>query len=81
MNNKGDAPLSIIKRLPIYLRVLENFSKRDLDVISSKSLSKESGFTAEQIRKDLAYFGAFGTRGTGYSIPYLKKKTINNNRS
>ncbi len=73
MSPKGDPPISVIKRLPVYLRVLDNLVKRDIEVVSSKSLSKETGFTAEQIRKDLAFFGAFGTRGTGYTTNYLRE--------
>ena len=67
---------SVIKRLPVYLRILDNLIRRDVEIISSKELSNESGFTAEQIRKDLAYFGAFGTRGTGYNTSYLREKII-----
>ncbi len=69
-------PQSVIKRLPIYLRVLDMLVQRDIDVISSKDLSEETGFTAEQIRKDLAYFGAFGTRGTGYHTEFLRDKIL-----
>ncbi len=67
---------SVIKRLPVYLRILDQLIERRVDMISSKELSKESGFTAEQIRKDLAYFGAFGTRGAGYNTAYLREKII-----
>ena len=67
---------SVIKRLPVYLRILDNLIRRDVEIISSKELSLESGFTAEQIRKDLAYFGAFGTRGTGYNTIYLREKIL-----
>ncbi len=67
---------SVIKRLPIYLRILDQLVQRDIDMISSKDLSTESGFTAEQIRKDLAYFGAFGTRGAGYNTEFLREKII-----
>jgi len=66
----------VIKRLPIYLRILDQLVQRDVELISSKELSNESGFTAEQIRKDLAYFGAFGTRGSGYNTAYLREKII-----
>lgn len=69
---KKDAPKSVVKRLPVYLRILDNLIKRDVEIISSKALSEETGFTAEQIRKDFAYFGAFGTRGTGYNTTYLR---------
>ncbi len=73
---RKDAPKSVIKRLPVYLRILDNLIKRDIEIISSRSLSEETGFTAEQIRKDLAYFGAFGTRGTGYNTNYLRDKLL-----
>lgn len=65
---------SVIKRLPVYLRILDQLIKRRVDMVSSKELSADSGFTAEQIRKDLAYFGAFGTRGAGYNTIYLREK-------
>ncbi len=67
---------SVIKRLPIYLRILDQLIRREVEIISSKELSNESGFTAEQIRKDLAYFGAFGTRGSGYNTVFLREKII-----
>lgn len=67
---------SVIKRLPIYLRILDQLIRREVEMISSRELSNESGFTAEQIRKDLAYFGAFGTRGAGYNTMYLREKLL-----
>lgn len=67
---------SAIKRLPVYLRILDQLIQRKVDMVSSKELSSETGFTAEQIRKDLAYFGAFGTRGAGYNSEYLREKII-----
>lgn len=67
---------SVVKRLPVYLRILDQFVRRDVEIISSKELSSESGFTAEQIRKDLAYFGAFGTRGAGYNTAFLREKIV-----
>ena len=73
---KKDAPKSVVKRLPVYLRILDNLIKRDVEIISSKTLSEETGFTAEQIRKDFAYFGAFGTRGTGYNTVYLRERIL-----
>jgi redox-sensing transcriptional repressor len=32
-----------------------------------------TGFTAAQVRRDLAYFGSFGTRGVGYDIRGLQQ--------
>ncbi len=69
-------PKLVIKRLPIYLRILDQLIRREVDIISSRELSNETGFTAEQIRKDLAYFGAFGTRGTGYNTMFLREKLL-----
>lgn len=73
---KGNIPKSVVKRLPVYLRILDRLVLRDIEIVSSKELSSESGFTAEQIRKDLAYFGAFGTRGTGYTTHYLREQIL-----
>lgn len=73
---RRNAPKSVVKRLPVYLRILDNLIRRDVEIISSRVLSEETGFTAEQIRKDLAYFGAFGTRGTGYNASYLREKLL-----
>ncbi|MBS4023520.1 MAG: redox-sensing transcriptional repressor Rex [Dethiobacter sp.] len=73
---RRNAPKSVIKRLPVYLRILDNLIRRDVEIISSRILSEETGFTAEQIRKDLAFFGAFGTRGTGYNTSYLREKLL-----
>lgn len=67
---------SVVKRLPVYLRILDQLILRKVEMISSKDLSNESGYTAEQIRKDLAYFGAFGTRGAGYNTGYLREKIV-----
>ncbi len=75
MGNK-EVPKSVIKRLPVYLRILDNLVRNDVGIISSRELSDETGFTAEQIRKDLAYFGAFGTRGTGYHTSFLRNKIL-----
>jgi len=46
----------------------------DVDVVSSAELGRLTGFSSEQIRKDLAYFGAFGTRGVGYSTAQLARR-------
>ncbi|HHT47130.1 MAG TPA: redox-sensing transcriptional repressor Rex [Firmicutes bacterium] len=70
------APKSVIRRLPVYLRILDHLIINNVEIISSKELSEETGFSAEQIRKDLAFFGAFGTRGSGYNTDYLRKKIL-----
>ncbi len=69
-------PKIVIKRLPLYLRILDNLIRYDVEIVSSKKLSDITGFSAEQIRKDFAYFGAFGTRGSGYNAKYLRDRIL-----
>lgn len=67
-------PDAAIRRLPVYLRVLEEVLAADGAIISSAELAERTGFSPEQIRKDLAYFGAFGTRGVGYDTALLSRR-------
>ncbi|MES1181091.1 MAG: redox-sensing transcriptional repressor Rex, partial [Verrucomicrobiota bacterium] len=41
---------------------------------SSEALAKAAGVKPTQLRKDLAYFGTFGTRGLGYDVIELSQK-------
>src|SRR6188508_157984 len=65
---------STVRRLSAYLRFLEDFESRGLSTISSEELAKRGGTTSAQVRKDLSFFGSFGKRGLGYSVPELKKE-------
>lgn len=67
-------PDAAVRRLPAYLRVLEELQRERVAVVSSTELSARTGFSPEQIRKDLAYFGAFGTRGVGYETEALARR-------
>lgn len=71
---KTKIPDAAIKRLPVYLRVLEETAAAEVSIISSADLAEKTGFSPEQIRKDLAYFGAFGTRGVGYDTAMLSRR-------
>src|SRR5215510_14068934 len=62
---------STVRRLSAYLRFLEDFENRGLSTISSEELAKRGGTTSAQVRKDLSFFGSFGKRGLGYSVPEL----------
>lgn len=62
---------STVRRLSAYLRFLEDFEQRGLMTISSEELAKRGGTTSAQVRKDLSFFGSFGKRGLGYSVPEL----------
>src|SRR6476660_160713 len=62
---------STVRRLSAYLRFLEDFEGRGLTTISSEELARRGGTTSAQVRKDLSFFGSFGKRGLGYSVPEL----------
>ncbi|NUQ21958.1 MAG: redox-sensing transcriptional repressor Rex [Gemmatimonadaceae bacterium] len=65
---------STVRRLSLYLRFLEDFEQRGLETISSDELAQRGGTTSAQVRKDLSFFGSFGKRGLGYSVPELSRR-------
>ena len=62
---------STVRRLSLYLRFLEESAHRGVVTISSDELARRGGTTSAQVRKDLSFFGSFGKRGLGYSVPEL----------
>lgn len=66
-----DIPKKAIYRLSIYHRCLQRLVENGQETVSSSALAKAAGVKPAQLRKDLAYFGQFGTRGLGYPVPAL----------
>ena len=66
-------PRKTIYRLSIYLRCLARLKEKGIQTVSSETLSKVAGVKSTQLRKDLTYFGQFGTRGLGYDVEQLSK--------
>lgn len=62
---------STVRRLSVYLRFLE---QARTPTISSGELARLGGTTSAQVRKDLSFFGSFGKRGLGYSVPELARR-------
>src|SRR6266542_6079716 len=62
---------STVRRLSLYLRYLEQSETQGHATISSAELARRGGTTSAQVRKDLSFFGSFGKRGLGYSVPEL----------
>lgn len=56
----------------MYLRLLEEEPATGARTLSSEELASRAGTTAAQVRKDLSFFGTFGKRGLGYSVPQLR---------
>ena len=73
-NGRPDIPRKTIYRLSIYLRCLARLRENRLGTVSSEALAKAAGVKPTQLRKDLAYFGTFGTRGLGYDVAELSQK-------
>jgi redox-sensing transcriptional repressor len=61
-----------IRRLSTYYRILVNLDRQGTPTVSSAELATLCGVTSAQVRKDLSYFGNFGTRGLGYQVGELK---------
>ncbi|AIQ13472.1 redox-sensing transcriptional repressor Rex [Paenibacillus durus] len=65
---------AVVRRLPVYLRFLNDLQNREIATVSSQELGQRLDLNPAQIRKDLAYFGDFGRKGIGYDVPYLIEK-------
>lgn len=61
-------PDETVRRMPMYLRALSLLEQEGQQTISSRQLADRLHLKPPQIRKDLSYFGAFGTRGIGYPV-------------
>src|SRR3954453_5074353 len=67
-------PRKTVYRLSLYQRALQRLRVNKIDTVSSAALAKASGVKPTQLRKDLTYFGQFGTRGLGYSVEALSRR-------
>jgi redox-sensing transcriptional repressor len=67
-------PRKTVYRLSLYYRALQRLKQNEIDTVSSAALAKAAGVKPTQLRKDLTYFGQFGTRGLGYSVAALSSK-------
>lgn len=72
-NTRPVIPRKTIYRLSIYLRCLARLRENSIVTVSSEALAKAAGVKSTQLRKDLAYFGTFGTRGLGYDVGELSR--------
>lgn len=62
---------STIRRLSRYYRYLEELEEREKKVVTSAQLAAKCMVNSNQLRKDLNFFGEFGTRGLGYHVKDL----------
>lgn len=64
-------PEATIKRLSVYSRYLSKVKQQGRVQTSSNEIALGVGVNPAQVRKDLSYFGEFGTRGVGYNVKDL----------
>jgi redox-sensing transcriptional repressor len=69
--NRPEIPRKTVYRLSVYLRCLQRLKSNNIRTVSSEALAKVAGVKPTQLRKDLTYFGQFGTRGLGYDVDQL----------
>jgi redox-sensing transcriptional repressor len=66
-----DVAASTVRRLSLYLQFLDECGRQGLATVSSDALAQRGSASPAQVRKDLSFFGSFGRRGVGYSVPLL----------
>jgi redox-sensing transcriptional repressor len=66
----------ITSRLSVYLRCLTFLESQGQKTVSSHEMAERFHLNSAQIRKDLACFGEFGTRGVGYDVSRLKSHLV-----
>ena len=65
---------NVIRRLPRYLRKLDELKASGVGRISSFNLGQQLGLTPSQIRQDFSCFGEFGQQGYGYNVAALREE-------
>ena len=75
-NHRPEIPRKTVYRLSIYNRCLQRLAANGIKTVSSEALARAAGVKSPQLRKDLTYFGQFGTRGLGYDVEQLSQMIV-----
>ena len=68
---KSSVPLPSVRRLPLYLTVLEEFEREGKEWISTTDFSEVLFLKPIQVRKDLAHTGIIGKPKKGFKVDEL----------
>ncbi len=68
---RQQVPEACVARLSLYLREVTILHQKRIGFVSSRRLAEQLGLTDAQVRRDLSYFGQFGTSGRGYEVRRL----------
>jgi redox-sensing transcriptional repressor len=69
-----EIPKKTVYRLSLYLRCLGLMVAKKETIVSSAALASVAGVQSAQLRRDLAYCGPLGKRGTGYEVIPLRNR-------
>lgn len=67
-------PEATVMRLSLYSLFLDQAEREGKTTVSSGEIAEGVGVSPAMVRKDLAYFGEFGTRGVGYNTGDLNQQ-------
>jgi len=70
----SDIPKKTVYRLSLYLRCLGLMVAKRESIVSSAALANVAGVQSALLRRDLAYCGPLGKRGTGYEVVILRNR-------
>lgn len=65
-------PAPTVRRLPVYLRVIELLGEAEAHSVSSEVLASLSGVSDAVVRRDMMHIHAGGIRGRGYPLGVLQ---------
>ena len=71
-NGAPKIPQPTIERMSAYLQCVRGLIADGVATASSTEIAHSTGINAAQFRKDLSYFGEFGTPGLGYDVHELE---------
>jgi redox-sensing transcriptional repressor len=72
--SSSDIPRKTVYRLSLYFRCLGLMVANRETIVSSSALASVAGVQPAQLRRDLAYCGPLGKRGTGYEVIHLRNR-------
>ena len=64
-------PRSSLKRLPLYLHLLENLMEQKIESVSCTQIAKEFDLDPTLVRKDIEMTGEVGTARVGFKVASL----------
>lgn len=71
IKSREEVPKLTIVRMALYYNTLQKMKEEGEEICASTQLSRRTGLNSSIIRRDLACFGDFGTKGVGYQIEFL----------